>query len=162
MNPLQTSLQLAHQCGEHRYRDKGRCKSVLYSEPRCVPRIVQRRGLRCIHLQKGHSWLSRSGWDSKSGEGWLEMEVRKFLDTESRMCQGSSEKKTAKIHLPTFSSGYEWEDWKIGWGFEDQPLCFSFPQGQEASWVEFYIYNGKRKGWDYTGLNKCALSWDQI
>lgn len=49
------------------------------------------------------------GRDIKAREDWLEMEMRKFLDTESRKFW-----RTAEIHLHTFSSGREWEETLVG------------------------------------------------
>lgn len=120
-----------------------------------ITRLMQRRVLRSLRLQKGLSWLSIQGRDSKEGEGWLEMEVRKSLDTESRKCQGSSREQQKSTFIPSAVGVSAEKCWLEIWVLASP---FFFPQGQEAAWVQFYIRNALRRGRDYTGLNKCALS----
>lgn len=64
--------------------------------------------------------------------------MRKFLDTESRRCQGSSREEQKSTFLPSAVGVSGEKRWLEMWG--PASLLF-FPQGQEASWVQFYTYN---------------------
>lgn len=66
------------------------------------------------------------------------MEMRKFLDTESRECQRSSREEQKSTFLPSAVGVSGKKHWLGGWG-PAFPLFFA--QGQEASWLQFHTYS---------------------